>query len=585
MTIPADYTERVYAGVLGKIIGVYLGRPIEGWTYERIIDELGETHYYVHEQIGKPLVVPDDDISGTFTFLRALPDYGNSPDFTPEHVGRTWLNYLVEERTVLWWGGLGCSTEHTAYLRLKEGIMPPDSGSVETNGRVVAEQIGAQIFIDGWGLVCPGDPEQAAEFARRAAVVSHDGEAVYGAQVVAALVAQAFVESNMDAMLDTAVSLIPADSTIAQVHADVREWAVQDGDWHTTRRRVAEKYGYDKFGGGCHMVPNHAVIVMALACAGDDFSRAIMIGNTAGWDTDCNVANIGCIMGVKVGLHGIEAGADWRGPVADLLYLPSADAGRVVSDAVREADNVVSIGCALQDVDYRPPKHGARYHFSYPGSVQAFTLEDSPECRGVATVENCSGPGQDQRSLAVRFRHLAPGRAARVGTPTFIPRPAGAFGYGLMASPTLHPGQVVTARVSMGSATDPVRCNLYVRHYDADGELQLARGPVQKMDPGDTAELEWRVTPTGGLPIAEVGVEVRSDAGARGVLHLDRLDWSGAPDTVLGIPGRRAEPCERAWVNGADRFRLEGSEGHYRIVQNEGLGLAIQGSRDRKSVV
>ena len=25
------YLERVYAGVLGKIIGVYLGRPFEGW--------------------------------------------------------------------------------------------------------------------------------------------------------------------------------------------------------------------------------------------------------------------------------------------------------------------------------------------------------------------------------------------------------------------------------------------------------------------------------------------------------------------------------------------------------------------------
>ncbi len=31
-----QYAEKVYAGVLGKIIGVYLGRPVEGWPYERI---------------------------------------------------------------------------------------------------------------------------------------------------------------------------------------------------------------------------------------------------------------------------------------------------------------------------------------------------------------------------------------------------------------------------------------------------------------------------------------------------------------------------------------------------------------------
>jgi hypothetical protein len=54
MQIPHDYDERVYAGVLGKIIGVYVGRPFEGWSYERIMAELGEIAYYVHERRGVP---------------------------------------------------------------------------------------------------------------------------------------------------------------------------------------------------------------------------------------------------------------------------------------------------------------------------------------------------------------------------------------------------------------------------------------------------------------------------------------------------------------------------------------------------
>ena len=33
------YKEKIYAGVLGKIIGVYLGRPIEGWSYEKICQD------------------------------------------------------------------------------------------------------------------------------------------------------------------------------------------------------------------------------------------------------------------------------------------------------------------------------------------------------------------------------------------------------------------------------------------------------------------------------------------------------------------------------------------------------------------
>jgi len=181
MAVPTDYAERVYAGVLGKIIGVYLGRPIESWWYDRIVAEYGEVDRYLPGRGGAPLVVTDDDISGTFIFLRALPDRGNDPALTPRQIGETWLNYLIDERTILWWGGVGNSTEHTAYIRLKQGIEAPESGSRERNGKTISEQIGSQIFIDGWGMVCPGDPEKAADFARRAASVSHDGEAIYGA--------------------------------------------------------------------------------------------------------------------------------------------------------------------------------------------------------------------------------------------------------------------------------------------------------------------------------------------------------------------------------------------------------------------
>ena len=40
-----NYEEKVYAGVLGKIIGVFLGRPFENWSYERIMKELGPINY------------------------------------------------------------------------------------------------------------------------------------------------------------------------------------------------------------------------------------------------------------------------------------------------------------------------------------------------------------------------------------------------------------------------------------------------------------------------------------------------------------------------------------------------------------
>ncbi|MGH7186152.1 MAG: ADP-ribosylglycohydrolase family protein, partial [Pseudomonadota bacterium] len=193
MTLPVDYLERVYAGVLGKLIGVYLGRPFEGWSYERIQHTYGDIDRSVNEQAGVPLVVTDDDVAGTFVFVRALEDHPGGRDLSAFEIGQTWLNYVIENRSIFWWGGNGLSTEHTAWLNLKRGIPAPRSGSIAVNGPLVAQQIGAQIFIDAFAMCAPGDPALAARLVGEAASVSHDGEAVNAARLIGAMEAQAFV--------------------------------------------------------------------------------------------------------------------------------------------------------------------------------------------------------------------------------------------------------------------------------------------------------------------------------------------------------------------------------------------------------
>jgi ADP-ribosylglycohydrolase len=597
MSLPQDYTERVYAGVLGKIIGVYLGRPFEGWTYERIMEELGEVWYYVHEKRNVPLIVTDDDISGTFTFLRALPDYGNSRDITPAQIGQTWLNYLIERRTVLWWGGMGNSTEHTAYMRLKHGIQAPESGSMALNGKVVAEQIGAQIFIDGWAMVAPGDPQLAADLAYRAGSVSHDGEAIYGAQVLAAMEAQAFVEADIDALLDTGLSVIPKQSIIYRMINQIREWhAARPDDWRATREQIAGLYGYDKYGGNCHMVPNHALIIHALLHGDDDFQKSLMIVNTCGWDTDCNSGNLGCLLGIKNGLAGIDTGADFRGPVADRLYLSTADGGRAITDAVTETIHVVNIGRALAGQEPIAPKAGARFHFELPGSVQGFQVDSSVDAAGTATLENVAGQSRrGSRSLAIRYQNIATGRIARVGTPTFVPSLATAEyferrGYSLFASPTLYSGQTVRAELQAEAQNEhPVRANLFVSFYqDPDDQLEILRGDPVELAPGQHHAFSWRVPDTGGAPIAQVGVEIQSDPRASGGAYLDYLTWEGTPqvtftrtagDTAVGRFAATARMWRRAWINGVDQYEIRWPE-PFRLAQNEGRGLLIQGGSD-----
>jgi ADP-ribosylglycohydrolase len=532
----SDYAERVYAGVLGKLIGVYLGRPFEQWTWEEIEERLGEIDGYVtgHPAIepakrALPLVVTDDDVSGTFTFLRALEDYGYPRDLTPAQIGQTWLNYVVEGRSTHWWGGVGVSVEHTVYQRLKDGMRAPDTGSAAVNGRVLSEQIGAQIFIDGWAMACPGDPELAASFARRAARVSHDGEAVHAAQVIAAMEAAAFVEPGIDALLDCAVGLIPRDCVIARVIDDVRGWHAEERDWRRARARIGERYGYDKYRGICHVVPNHALIVLGLLYSGGDFARGMTVVNTSGWDTDCNAGNLGCLLGIRGGLAGIEA--RWREPIGDRMYVSSADGGRAITDAATEAVHVVNAGRALAGAAPWRPKGGARFHFSLPGSLQGF-----------------SGPVRhDGGALAV-----APGVAL---TPTFIPEEALAMtGYELQASPTLYPGQTLRAGV------DGARFRLVAR-VAGGAELAAPEGVA-----------EWRVPDTGGQPITQVGIEALEP------VRLHWLTWDGAPEMTLTRPGGDGTLWRRAWVQGVDKWDDHWPE-PYRLIQNRGRGLLIQGSR------
>ena len=596
MPLPADYLERVYAGVLGKMIGVYLGRPFEGWEYDAISQTLGEVDYYVHDKLGKPLIVTDDDISGTFTFLRALPDHGNSPDITAEQIGQTWLNYLIEKKTILWWGGLGASTEHTAYLRLKHGIQAPASGSMAVNGPVVAQQIGAQIFIDGWAMVNPGDPQRAAAMAGKAASVSHDGEAIYGAQALAAMEAEAFVSADIDHLLDTAVGLIPSSSTIYRLVADLRDWRLRDNDWRVTYRRIVEQYGYRDYIGGCHMVPNHALIVLGLLYGDGDFQKSLMVTNTCGWDTDCNSGNLGCLMGLRNGLAGFEAvpGVDWRGPLADRLFLPTADGGRCVTDAAREAIAIANIGRALAGETPLAPKGGARFHFELPGSLQGWRAETSLEGLPVVTLENVAGHSHaGQRSLAITCSGLGEG-AAVVATPTFIrPEELGMPGYELIASPTLYPGQSLCA----GLSADPsnraaVEARLFLAYYDAHDRPASLPGPAVTLAPGAYHTLAWRAPdpqgadPAGSL-IYAVGLQIARPAkGAlpdQARVYLDTLTWDGAPEVAFKRPALSGPAAEggkiwrAGWVNGMDQWELGGD---YNLIQNEGRGLILTGTRE-----
>ena len=580
-----DYETQVYAATLGKIIGVYLGRPFEGWSKDDIEKKWGAITRYVHEDRGVPLVVADDDISGTFTFVKTLADSGLFEKTPPEIFGESWLNYLLENQTILWWGGCAHSTEHTAFLNLKEGIKAPASGSIETNGREVAEQIGAQIFIDAFGMVAPGNPALAVELAKMAAEVSHGGEAVLAAQVVAAMVSIAFTVKDIHAVMDAAIEFIPADSLIAQVHRDVRAWAKADGDWRKTYDRIDAKYGYGIYGGNCHVIPNHAIMVMAWAYSDNDFFKAQSIINTAGWDTDCNAANVGSVSALVAGIDHLCDTYDFRGPVADRVMIPTADGTDTITDALRLSQKIAAIGRAIAgEAPSAPPKNGALLHFEAPGATHGFMgASDGTSAFNALLPSDACAPTQFKgaRCLAIKFA-AAPESPALATTPVFMSQLLNPQHYKVVATPWLYSGMKVAASVALSDDSDAVTARMFAR--DVAGNVFRSQPAALAPDASAAAQIEWQIS-AGEDPLLELGFEISSATGkpANGTLLVDWVGISGAAELAYETVKHHKSAHEIiGWISNLDgvrgRFSNE-AEDFQHLIRNDGLGVMATGNR------
>lgn len=555
MTIPADYDERVYAGWLGKCIGVRFGAPLEGWTYQEIRDNVGELTDYLREDADK-IFKPDDDTSLPMILIRALEDCGTSPDITAQDIAQTWLNYLGDQHGTLWWGGYGISTEHTAYLNLAAGIPAPRSGAIAQNGAAVAEQIGGQIFSDIWGLVAPNNPALAADLAARASSVSHDGNGIYGGRFIAALVSAAFSQPDPGRLIATGLAHIPPESEYARVIRAVVDYhAAHPDDWHAAFAHLKAHFGYDRYPGMVHIIPNAGVVALGLLYGGGDFSRAIQITNMAGWDTDCNVGNVGAIMGVAVGLSGIDA--RWRAPLNDLLITASVIGTRNILTIPGCADLLARLGRALAG-ETSPPRR--RYHFAYPGATSNFGAAGwqgrAIEVRGTTH----RGVGALQTSI----RKLNHKGEIRIFTRTYY-RPAelSANYYGATFSPLIYPGQIVRARVALpADAPETITAALYV-HDDNGGQTHQAL--VEPLIPGQWHELRYTIPPLDDACLSQVGIVLRNmgQEWTTGALYLEWLDWEGAPDYGLSF----AKECPESggisqWTRLRGYWRLEDGAYH-----------------------
>lgn len=585
MSTASNYLERTYAGVLGKIIGVYLGRPVEGWPFGEITERFGEIRHYINDQLNIPIVTADDDISGSFGFSRSVVDHAGRGPLTAGQVGETWLNYIIEDRTILWWGGRGRSTEHTAYLNLARGMKAPDSGSFDANGKTLPVQVGAQIFVDAFAMMSPGDPLRAGAMARTAASVSHDGAAVEAAGFIAAMQALAYTETRLELLLDVSSEEL-GDPVLLRILHDVRTWCDATDEWREVRERIDTKYGYERFAGPCPVTTNFAAVVASVLLGGDSFRRALSVAASAGWDTDSNAGVVGAFNGIRLGLEGLDEEADLRTPIGDRLFVVTADGGECITDAVRET---YAIDAGRRVLDGEPSAaRSARFSFGMPGSTQGFE-RCSAECSPYVGVEVMNTRALDgsasEAGLRIAVRGTSPAASAAVSTPTFLPRPGDGDNFSTLASPTLYPGQLLRAKVRLEHPIpDHVEARLYVVAETADGQLKATASEPVVLD-SSLRDLTWTVPEVGPNPILRVGIRVCSVRRFDGSVILAELDWCGAPEyyhqrgVLLSSIWDLHPEAMRQWVSSAKNHEADFRYTHS-VSHPDGTGVVTVGTRD-----
>lgn len=530
---PDDILARVYAGIIGKAVGVRLGAPVEPtiWTYERIRDTYGEIAGYLRDF---RTFAADDDTNGPLYFTRVLRDHGL--DFTAEEMGRTWLNYAAEEHGMFWWGGFGRSTEHTAWANLRAGIAAPRSGSIAQNGAAVAEQIGGQIFIDAFGWVHPGDPARAARAAATAASVAHDGEGLEGARFVAAAVAAAFAAKGIREAFDAAMATLDPASTYTAVARAVQAFhATRPDDWRACREMLGAGWGYDRYPGVCHIIPNAGVLVMALLYGGGDLCRTVEIATMAGWDTDCNAGNAGAVVGT---LQGLDPSWDrYRRPVNDLLIASGVTGSLNIADIPSFARELTTLALRLAGREAPPDwaedweRKGVRLDFALPGSTHGFR---AAAANATQVTLRGSTPGPDGGALEILLDRMERDEPGRVFWKPFFRRADFEDErYRPMLTPVAADGQRVSFRLRLDpwEGDGHFRVAPYVRR-SLSGRIEET-GPWQVPPSDGWGGIAFDIPDGAGDPVDEIGLRLE---------YFGRLKFLGRlflSDFRVGGPGRR----------------------------------------------
>lgn len=353
--VVTNLNSKIEGAWIGRICGCLLGKTVEGIRTDELVPFLKETNnypmhrYILHSDLNDHILntyqfpfanrcyadavdgMPaDDDTNYTVLYQEVIKQYGK--DFTPFDVSRAWLSSQPKDAY--------CTAERVAFCNFVKGYEPPESAIYQNPYR---EWIGAQIRGDYFGYINPGNPALAAEMAWRDASISHTKNGIYGEMFVSAMLAVAAETNHIFDIILGGLGQIPHTSRLYEEVMTILTDYAKGVSQKDCFQKIHDKYDEHNPHDWCHTIPNALIVVASLLYGKGDFGRSICMAVETGFDTDCNGATVGSILGMANGIESIPD--EWTSPLQDTLHTSIFGIGTVsIQDRIKQTLNCINQG-------------------------------------------------------------------------------------------------------------------------------------------------------------------------------------------------------------------------------------------------
>ncbi len=257
----------------------------------------------------------DDDVQYTVLGMKMIEEKGYG--FTSWDTGLYWHSHLPY-RTV-------CTAETAAYQNFTQ-LYPFTCDKKPDNWKDLIkynhlhrnpyrEWIGAAIRIDAFAYAFAGRPLEAAKAAYQDASFSHVKNGVYSAMFLSAMISSAFVEKDVDKLVEIALSFLPPESRAYETVLKAMELAAEDTSDEEMMIKLWQAFSnYD----WVHSLNNLAAVVVSVLRSKGDYLKGTALAVNCGFDTDCNGATVGSILGALNGFSNLPE--HLCSPLNDTVY-------------------------------------------------------------------------------------------------------------------------------------------------------------------------------------------------------------------------------------------------------------------------